>query len=118
MKRSLTLTEKGFVLVGVPLVCEFAFIAASMNLLSDTEREVARQAHSRAVLACCNSLIEDVYKSTASFKRGRFPDSSSMRHFASDDIPTIRARINELKELVKDNPEESRQAQSWKASEG
>ncbi|MCA9802888.1 MAG: HAMP domain-containing histidine kinase [Cyanobacteria bacterium HKST-UBA02] len=106
---SLSLKQKAYILVCVPLTCELAFIGFSLHLLDQAEKEVSRQSHSREVIACCNDLIADIYASRDIFRSRRksgFPDPEEVSGIESHTIRGLSRRINNLQRLVKGNKDE------------
>lgn len=59
MKTSLSLKQKALILVAVPLLFEFAFVATMAFLLKRAEHEIWRERHSRAVVSESNSLLKN-----------------------------------------------------------
>lgn len=112
MKISLTLKQKAFILVGLPLTFQILFISYLFHLLNETELEVKRQWHSRAVVDCCNGIMTDVYQSRANFQSRRFPGPAQIRYIEDHIVPSLLARVEKLLELVKDKPAEKQAAEA------
>lgn len=115
MTISLTLKQKAFILVGLPLTFQILFISYLFHLLNETELEVKRQWHSRAVVDCCNGIMTDVYQSRANFQSRRFPGPAQIRYIEDHIVPSLLARVERLLELVKDRPAEKQAAEALMA---
>jgi signal transduction histidine kinase len=115
MNISLTLKQKAFILVGLPLIFELLFIGYLFHLLNEAEREVQRQWHARAVVDCCNGIMIDVYNSRGEFVSRRIPGAAQIRHIERHIVPSLMARVDKLLELVKDKPDEYQAALALKS---
>lgn len=102
--QSLTLGQKGLILVGVPLLFELLFVIMLGILLHQAERETERVAHSRAIITKTGTLSNLFIQSggaLASFSVHKSELHSRHYEVAVEQIPIEMA---ELKELCKDNP--------------
>ena len=60
-----TLTQKGIILVSIPLLFEFLFVGVLYFLLAQAEEESARVFQSANIDNCSNKLIKDVFELSA-----------------------------------------------------
>jgi len=99
-----TLTHKAIILVTIPLLFEFVFIAALAYLLNQAEEESTLVFRSANIGNCSNKLIKDIFELSA------IPHNEIMELFASNGykikIETIRSDLKELSQAAKDNPSE------------
>jgi len=114
MKFNLTLQQKAFILVGLPLTCQLLFITWSFHLLNETEREVKKQWHTRAVIDCCNTIMTEVYLSRGRFKSKGLPSPDQIRAIENEIVPAINAKVGELLKLVEGSPAEYKAAELLK----
>jgi len=115
MTISLTLKQKAFILVGLPLTFQILFISYLFHLLNETELEVKRQWHSRAIVDCCNGIMTDVYQSRGNFTSKGFLGAAQIRHIENHIVPSLLARVERLFELVKDKPAEYEAAEALRS---
>ncbi len=102
MKSDFTLFQKGLILVSVPLFFELVFVGTLTYLLNQAEAEIRREQHARAITDRTNLLIHDVYYVKRSAKGFVFSDG----HEYADEIKRLPQEARDIKELVKDNPEQ------------
>jgi PAS domain S-box-containing protein len=105
MALNLTLTQKGLLLVSVPLVFEMGFVAYLWGVVEKADREIERQEHSRVLLQHMNSLTRKLVDA------GTTAGSYSCPIFLGTYSEALAATTDEFKsleEVTKDNPEEAR----------
>jgi PAS domain S-box-containing protein len=105
LKLKLKLSDKGIILVAIPLVFELVFVAALASLHAQAEDEAARALHSGRINNASNKLVRDIFE-IASISRGEISKTLASTKY-EDAVKTIRADIEELKQVVKDNPSQS-----------
>jgi signal transduction histidine kinase len=66
MKRSFTLAQKGFIIVGLPLLFELALLITLNNVLIQTEREVENEMRARKITNIMNRFQTDYGNNVAS----------------------------------------------------
>jgi signal transduction histidine kinase len=64
LRPNLKLSQKGMILVCFPLLFEFIFVGSLEFLLIRAEQQAEKERHSKAVIAQCNSLIQDLAQSS------------------------------------------------------
>ncbi len=105
MRFDLTLAKKGLILVSIPLLFELAFVAILACLLHQAESEIARERHARAIIETTNRLIRDLYEASVELHRAG-EDKDYEEQIYSDTLGKLRAKVLDLKLLVKDTPGE------------
>jgi PAS domain S-box-containing protein len=99
-----TLTQKGIILVAIPLLFEVAFLGALAFLLAQAEQESNLVFKSANIGNCSNKLLKDIFELSA------IPHSEIVELLTSNGyknkIETIRTDLNELSTAVKDNPQQ------------
>src|ERR1700676_437665 len=104
MRIRLQLSHKAMLLVAIPLIFEFAFVAILWTLFKQAEYERDRQRHSTAVLAGANSLnrlFVEAISSLVSFGVTRSKSASDRFNRVTGEIPV---EFKALKGLVSCNP--------------
>ncbi len=96
-----TLTQKGIVLVSIPLVFELLFVSALSLLLIQAEGESSKAFHASRIGDCSNVLIRDLFE-LVSITRGDISQTLSSDWYKST-IATIKADLNELQIAAKGN---------------
>lgn len=102
----LKIRHKGLILVCVPLVFEIFFVGILLYQLQRAERETAREARAREILALTNHLGDSMYRiawNLASYAEKRDAASASTFQEAVRNLQVTRKR---LRELVKGSPGE------------
>src|SRR5271170_6648898 len=59
MQWNLTLTQKGLLLVSVPLLFELLFVGTLAFLLQQAEAEIKRESHAKEVSVATNNLLNE-----------------------------------------------------------
>lgn len=102
---SLKLSHKGLILVAVPLIFEIVFVVWLAYLLDQTEKEATREAHSRAVVSATHQLVKNIYVVGTAAKNIAVLAETDSALFRKN-LEDIPGNITNLKELVKDRPEQ------------
>lgn len=104
---TLTLAQKGLVLVGVPLLFELAFVGMLTAMLYHAEQEANRLANSKAIITKTNSLSKLVVEAGAAlagYSVNHDPSYQDHYELATEQIPQ---EMTELMVLAKDTPRQS-----------
>jgi PAS domain S-box-containing protein len=72
MRLNLTLSQKGFILVSLPLVCELVFVGTLTWLLHLSDQELKAAVTARDIHERTNDLIQGIYQTTIKLKQGFF----------------------------------------------
>ncbi len=105
MRLNLSLTQKGLLLVSVPLVCEIGFVAYLWGLVEKADVEIKRQEHARELLTHMNSLTRKLVE--AGTTAGSYSCPIFLGHYA-DVLATTTTEFRALEDLTRDNPSEFR----------
>jgi len=104
MRFSFNLTQKGLVLVAVPLIFETVLVALLFPMIQEANQNARLEAHARSVIAEANHLHTCIFKLIEGRVAGRIKDGSLY-------ISDLDANLNELSkaeakldELVSDSP--------------
>lgn len=102
--NSLSLAQKGLILVSVPLVFELAFVGVLALLLHEAEQEIRREAHSRRIIEITNSTIEKILVVVSG--AGVFKVSGGRSSFQTyeDTLEEIPRELKKLSVELSDNP--------------
>ena len=98
----LTLTQKGIILVAIPLLFQFLFVGILALLLAQAEKESSRFFHSVNIGNCSNKLIKDVFEISA-ISHSELIELISTNAYR-DKIGMIRSDLNDLSRAANDNP--------------
>lgn len=100
----LTLVQKALILVAVPLAFELILLTTLVGLLNKADTEARVAEHAKAVIAKTNETIQLFFDVGFAFIAYDGATNQMMeRHFLKL-FSRIPQEMNELKELVKDNP--------------
>lgn len=97
-----TLTQKGIILVSIPLLFEFLFVGVLSWLLAQAEGESSRVFQSANIGNCSNKLIKDVFQLSA-LSRNELAAVLGSGSYGNK-ISAIRFDLKELEEAAKDDP--------------
>jgi PAS domain S-box-containing protein len=100
MRISLTLAQKAFLLIGIPLLFELCFVTALVTSLRQLEGEYTEETVARDVLMAVNGELKSVLQcagSAAAFQVDK--DQEHMRHFRRG-IEELRKERQSLSELA------------------
>jgi PAS domain S-box-containing protein len=105
MRLNLTLSQKGLLLVSIPLVCQILSVAVIAQMHNQAEREAAKSEHSKKISQSTNELVRDIFNIVVVTKG----DEVTKNSFGSESYKTavlnIRKQLDELSKLVQDQPE-------------
>ncbi|MBS1955128.1 MAG: HAMP domain-containing histidine kinase [Cyanobacteria bacterium SZAS-4] len=104
----LTLLHKGLLLVSIPLCFEISIFGVLLHMQDQIEHEAQRISRNKKITDDINGLVHDVLKITDSFEFTK--DNENLTVFGrtkavKQQIATMLQRLNEVKELAKDDPE-------------
>ena len=104
-RASLSLSQRGLILVTVPLIFEIVFVAALAFLLNESERESDRATRAAAVRSAINTLIDDLYGIKNPIK-AMVGGKSKGTISPQEQLSIIRQDTQRLRLLVRDNPKQ------------
>jgi len=104
LKLNINLSQKGLILVSIPLIFELVFVATLAILEAETEREAKRAFHSAKISDGTNKLVRDLFE-IAAVTRGELLNRLTGKNFAAA-VHQVRGDLHDLQEAVKDNPEQ------------
>ncbi len=111
MKFNLTLAQKAFVLVCVPLFFQITFVATLAQLLEQAESERAQEAHAKDVQGQVNVILRMIIDAGAGLVISEFAKSKRIReHYASTN-DHAKEEFALLKKLVQGHPDEEQAVQ-------
>lgn len=105
MGLDLTLTQKGILIVSVPLLCEMGFVAYVYGLVEQGDKEIKRQEHARELLVHMNSLTRKLVE--AGTTAGSYSCPIFLGNYA-DVLATTSNEFKALESLTRDDPNEFR----------
>jgi PAS domain S-box-containing protein len=108
MKLNLTLAQKAFVLVCVPLAFEIAFVGILARLLAQAEHERSMEAHAKEVQSQVNSILSTIIDAGAGVLISEFAKSKKIRERYGQRGDRAKAEYQKLLKLVAGNPEEEK----------
>ncbi|HEY9784113.1 MAG TPA: histidine kinase dimerization/phospho-acceptor domain-containing protein [Candidatus Obscuribacterales bacterium] len=105
-RLNLNLSQKAFLLVALPLICELIVLGSLAVLLTQAEEETRKERHARQVIAESNLLLKDFLDcSIYSYQLNKMRDPATMKQFDAlyEQIPM---RIRSLKIELRDSPDQ------------
>lgn len=105
-KITLTLAQKGLVLVGVPLLFELAFVGMLTFMLNQVEKQSQLLARSRAVISKTNSLNKLFIEASAALSSYNADKSAAYAARYDAAVKQIPSELSGLEDLSRDTPEE------------
>ena len=106
MKFNLTLAQKAFVLVCVPLVFEIAFVGILAHLLQQAESERAKEAHAKDVQSQVNGILNLIVDAGAGLIIGEYARSMKIREKYAVKADQAKFEYAALRALVKGHKDE------------
>jgi PAS domain S-box-containing protein len=100
----LNLSQKGIILVSIPLVFELIFVATLAVLEMQTEQEVARAFQAARISDGTNRIVRDLFEIGAVTKAELFSTLSSESY--KNAVKHVREDMEELVQAVRDDPSE------------
>lgn len=105
-KITLTLAQKGLVLVGVPLLFELAFVGMLTLMLNQVERQSQNLAHSRAIITKTNLLNKLLIEAGGALSGYSVDKSNTYADHYDAAVEQIPFELSDLEKLTRDNPAE------------
>jgi PAS domain S-box-containing protein len=105
MPLNLSLTQKGLLLVSVPLVFEVGFVVYLWGIVEKADLEIRRQEHARSILQHMNSLTRKLVD--AGTTAGSYSCPMFLGHY-SDSLAKTTDEFQSLEGLTRDYPDEFR----------
>ncbi len=105
--NSLTLAQKGLILVSVPLVFELAFVGVLAFLLHEAAQEIKREAHSRKIIEITNSTIEKILVIASGGGMFRMSNGRSSLKSYEETLELIPRELDRLSVELSDNPQKA-----------
>lgn len=113
---TLTLAQKGLVLVGVPLLFELIFVGMLTALLGQAEKEALRVSHSKAIITKTNTLTKLVIEAGAALAGYSVRKEPTYEDHYEAAVEQIPIEISELRKLSADNPRQQASLQEIESS--
>jgi len=107
MKFRFSLSQKGLILIAVPLMFELALIASLAYLHNEAEVQIARAEHSKSVVDTINQLERDVYDIVSGVSGDRESEQAFFNGQFDSVVNDIAVQLRALQILVQDNPRQS-----------
>lgn len=101
MKLTLTLAQKAFVLVCVPLVFEIAFVATLAQLLQQAERERTLESHAKEVQSQVNMILGQIINAGAGLVIGEYARNLKVKEQYTITADSIKVEYAKLQALVR-----------------
>ncbi|CAN5533044.1 hypothetical protein BH11CYA1_BH11CYA1_06380 [soil metagenome] len=106
LNLQLKISQKGFILVLVPLACQMVFLIGLAVLLQQSEVEVQRQIRSKAIISRANALSKLFYDAGVAMGGYSITKSPLFADRYDKIVRQIPLDMDELKEEVGDNPKQ------------
>ncbi len=106
MKLNLTLAQKAFVLVCVPLIFEIAFVGVLAQLLAQAEHERAQEAHAKDVQSQVNVMLGLIINAGAGLVISEFAKSKKIKERYNIVADRAKDEFATLKKLVRGHKDE------------
>lgn len=107
MSRGFSITQKGIVLVVVPLLFELMFVWLLSDISSKAEQEAKRANHLQEIANTTNMMIRDIYNLWAGHNIETLAKSGHIEDFAqSQEVLAVRTEVNKLLESTQDDPDQ------------
>lgn len=109
MRFKLKLTERGLILIGLPLVIQVAIFAYFSQLLDKTELLAQQEFHSRSVIGRCHWISVLVMSTISGWIGYETTRDEKLLDLYRSTGANLSQEIDRLKEVVSDNPHQVRQ---------
>jgi len=107
VKLSLQLKDKALILVAVPLVFEFIFVATLTVLLRQAETQTLKESHSKLILAESNSVLRNFIDAGMALYMYQLSDSQTFLERFQNLSESIPDKIKTLRVMLRDSPNQS-----------
>lgn len=98
-----SLSRQGFIIIAVPLLLSFFFIAGLKFLLDDAQVQADREAHSRQIMTSANALGNSVVFAVSDFLLDAMMPEAYARTRYESAMQRARVRMGELEALLPDD---------------
>lgn len=105
--RELTLSERGFVLIAIPLIFEIVLAIGLRGLLDASEHERARETRSKQILAAHDAMFRDMYELIRDAKVYVVSHDHALLSKFNQHVADVDADVAALKASVADDAQES-----------
>lgn len=106
MQLNLKISQRGFLLVSIPLVFELIFVFVLTQLISHAEAEMQREAHAKDVVRCIYKLQKDMLDcATAAISVNLTGDTISAQRFPLA-YKWVQKDLDQLSGLIGQNPKQ------------
>lgn len=105
MRFRLSLTQKGLLLISIPLVFEIVFVGYLWGLIESAEKQISRQERAHAILSHMNALTRDIVD--AGQTAGSYSCPVFLASYA-DSLSKTSREFKALESLTSEDPNESR----------
>ncbi len=102
MKREIGLSQKGILLVSIPLVFELIFVATLVVLQTQAETEATKALHAGRISDGTNKVVRDLFE-IGSVTRGELLNTLNTSAYKNA-VVKVRADFEELRDACKDDP--------------
>ncbi|MBX9571140.1 MAG: PAS domain-containing protein [Candidatus Obscuribacterales bacterium] len=99
----LSIRSKGWLLVGVPLLCELVVLAGLAFLLDESEKEAAKESRSRAIIECTSTISRTMSDSGTTILLYWMTHDDKYKERLEELLAEGPNALKRLKELCKDN---------------
>ena len=103
---NLKLSHKGLILVSVPLIFELVFLGVLAKMLADAEVQLRQEERARLIVSYMNEVSRAMEDSAIALARYSATANSAHMDKYKESVKINNRFIQELKELVKDRPED------------
>jgi PAS domain S-box-containing protein len=104
MQFRLSLSQKGLILIAVPLLFELVFMAWLGYLHNEAEIQASRTEHSKAIVDTMNVIEKDIYDVIASMNNDRASEAAFFGGKFNDIVNDMDHQLHNMRDLVKDDP--------------
>ncbi len=101
---NLKITQMGFILVGIPLVCELIFVGVLTYRVQQAEHEIKTQAATKEILFTAGSIGIVAGQAAANLAGYSKMPSRYFRHRYRSSVQLFMQRYNELENLLANDP--------------
>lgn len=105
--RELSLAQRGFVLIAIPLVFEIVLVLGLRGLLNQSEHERERETRAKLILQAHDALFSDLYEMVRDAKIYVVNRDPSLAEKFNAHITAVDKDVVDLKMSVADNKEET-----------
>jgi len=105
-----SLSRQGFIIIAVPLLLSFFFIAGLKFLLDDAQLQADREAHSRQIMTSANALGNSVVFAVSDYLLDAMMPESYTRARYESAMQRARVRMSELESLLPNQGEQKEMA--------